>query len=71
MRRLPECLTDWPSYIKDLRTRLGLTQREFANALGTAVPTVSRWETGASTPSPAYQRLIREFEQAYGKETDR
>ena len=63
-------MTDWPTYIKDLRTRLGLTQRQFGNAVGAGVPTVSRWETGAVKPSPAYQRLIREFEERGAKEVD-
>jgi DNA-binding transcriptional regulator YiaG len=56
-------ICDWPTYIKDIRTRLGLTQRQFGNAIGAGVPTVSRWENGVVTPSPAYQRLIREFEE--------
>ena len=63
-------ITDWPVYLKDLRTRLGMTQRQFGHAIGAGVPTVSRWETGAVTPSPAYQRLIREFEEGGAKEAD-
>ena len=61
--------TDWPSYIRELRGNL--TQRQFGNAIGAGVPTVSRWETGAVTPSPAYQRLIREFERGLEKEAER
>ena len=37
--------------IKDLRTRLNMTQEEFAHALGITVSTVNRWENGHSEPS--------------------
>jgi putative transcriptional regulator len=37
--------------IRDLRGQLGLTQEEFAHALGITVSTVNRWEKGHSTPS--------------------
>ena len=36
--------------IKRWRKRAKLTQQSLANALGTTVTTVSRWETGRSTP---------------------
>jgi DNA-binding transcriptional regulator YiaG len=37
--------------IRDLRNRLGLTQEDFARALGITVSTVNRWEKGHSIPS--------------------
>ena len=43
---------NWPTYVKDLRTRLGLTQRKFGNAIGAGVPTPLR-----SPPIPKSSRL--------------
>ncbi len=37
--------------IRDLRTKLDMTQEEFAHALGITVSTVNRWENGHSEPS--------------------
>ncbi len=38
----PECITG--KEIKQIRTNLGLTQKEFADLINTSVPTVERWE---------------------------
>jgi DNA-binding transcriptional regulator YiaG len=44
--------------VKALRLRLALTQEELARQLGVSLSTVSRWETGRSSPSRlARQRL--------------
>ena len=46
--------------IRDLRSQLGLTQEEFAHALGITVSTVNRWEKGHSVPSKlARASLVR------------
>lgn len=37
--------------IRDMRTKLSMTQEEFAHALGITVSTVNRWENGHSEPS--------------------
>jgi SNF2 family DNA or RNA helicase/DNA-binding XRE family transcriptional regulator len=42
---------DYPTYIKRLRDRLGLTQKELAERLGVSFPTVNRWENGKAKPS--------------------
>jgi superfamily II DNA or RNA helicase/DNA-binding XRE family transcriptional regulator len=42
---------DFPDQIKQLRSRLGLTQVELAERLGVSFPTVNRWENGKSRPS--------------------
>jgi transcriptional regulator with XRE-family HTH domain len=36
----------------EARGKLGMTQREFSDAVDSSVRTVSRWEDGASSPSP-------------------
>lgn len=39
-------------FIRDLRLALGLTQEQFAVALGVTYGTINRWENGRSKPSP-------------------
>ena len=40
-----------PKEIKDLRRKLGLSQKAFAKQLGVSLRTVQRWERGESKPS--------------------
>lgn len=47
--------------IRDLRSRLGLTQEEFAHALGITVSTVNRWEKGHSMPSKLARASLARF----------
>jgi transcriptional regulator with XRE-family HTH domain len=42
------------------RTALGLTQAALADAVGVHAITVTRWETGKSTPSSLALRLLGE-----------
>ncbi len=44
-------MQDYVPVVRELRTRLGLTQEDFARALGITVSTVCRWEKGHSKPS--------------------
>ena len=44
--------------IRDMRTRLSMTQEEFAHALGITVSTVNRWENGHSEPSKLARATI-------------
>ncbi|HUW12480.1 MAG TPA: helix-turn-helix domain-containing protein [Anaerolineae bacterium] len=57
---------NWPTYIKDLRTRLGLTRAGFAERLGVGYSTVCLWEQGRTKPdrrnAAALQRLSDESE---------
>lgn len=50
--------------IRALRSRLGLTQMEMAARIGTTVTTISRWETGARSPTGLYDRALRELAAA-------
>ena len=43
---------------REARHKLGLSQREFASFIGTAVGTVRKWELGTRTPSGAARTLI-------------
>jgi putative transcriptional regulator len=43
---------------REARLKLGLTQREFASFIGTAVGTVRKWELGTRRPSGAARTLI-------------
>jgi putative transcriptional regulator len=43
---------------REARHKLGLSQREFASFIGTAVGTVRKWELGTRQPSGAARTLI-------------
>ena len=45
--------------VRALRERLGLTQRQLADALGVRQQTVSEWETGVYQPRGASARMLR------------
>ena len=47
--------------IRELRSKLGLTQEQFAAKVGVTFSTVNRWESGKSKPSPLAMRQIEEF----------
>lgn len=55
-----------PGWVRDLRTRLGLTQGELAEQLGVTYVTVSRWENGQARPN----RLARNALLALAKSAD-
>ena len=44
--------------VRALRTRLRLSQQQFADELGVRQQTVSEWETGRYTPRGASARLL-------------
>lgn len=48
-------LAQWVCHV---RGSLGLSQRAFADRLGTHQVTVARWESGRCKPSPSYMRQI-------------
>ena len=55
--------------IRRLRSKLGLTQEQFAAKVGVTFSTVKRWESGKSKPSPLAMRQIEELmERTEGKE---
>jgi DNA-binding transcriptional regulator YiaG len=52
------------NWIRELRARLGVTQDEFAHALGVAESTVRNWESGRNPPHRGAAARIRGLEQA-------
>lgn len=52
--------------IKQLRTKLGLTQEKIAAKVGVTFSTVNRWESGKSKPSPLAMRQIDEMMEKAG-----
>lgn len=53
--------TDHAALIKEVRTRLGLTQEKFAARLGVTLPTINRWENGRTKPSPLAVQNLQEL----------
>ena len=49
---------NFPGRLTILRRRVGLTQVALAGLVGVDVSTVSSWETGATSPPPAYKARI-------------
>ena len=52
--------------IRDMRSRLSMTQEEFAHALGITVSTVNRWENGHSEPSKLARATITRLAGSHG-----
>lgn len=50
---------DLAKKIMGLRSRLGLTQEQFAAKVGVTFSTVNRWESGKSKPSPLAAQQIQ------------
>ena len=59
---------DFPSLVKRLRERLGVTQEQFAQAVGVTYSTVNQWENGRRRPQPYLQKRLKEMEQEYLKQ---
>jgi len=57
---------DMSQYIRHIRQQLGMTQEEFAHALGITVGTVNRWENGRFRPSKLARATILEFARRHG-----
>ena len=50
---------DWyPFQIRELRRRMGVTQKTFAELLQVSASTVSRWETGAYPPTSRHRIVL-------------
>ena len=59
---------DPAALIREVRTRLGLTQEKFAARLGVTLPTINRWENGRAKPSPLAMKNLRDLISSMGEE---
>lgn len=48
-------------FIREVRLLTGLTQEQFAAAVGVTYPTVNRWENARAKPSPMAIKLIEKM----------
>lgn len=54
--------------VRETRSRMGLTQTQFAYLLGVSFQTVNRWENGKTKPLPIALRLIEQQLQQMGSQ---
>jgi DNA-binding transcriptional regulator YiaG len=54
--------------VKEIRQKVMLTQKEFANVLNISLAVVQNWEQGKNEPSLRYKRKLVEFCKANGIE---
>jgi DNA-binding transcriptional regulator YiaG len=52
-----------PTEIRQLRERLGLSQRAFAARVGVYMGTITRWEKGRTTPRFLATKHLREIQR--------
>ena len=58
MRMYPKNPDSMGAAVREARRRAGLTQKEFARAVGVAKASVSRWERGACVPEEQARRCL-------------
>lgn len=58
-----------PERVKGLRTRLALTQQQFASLLGFSFVSVNKWENGGSQPTDLSAALLELLEHAVARHT--
>jgi DNA-binding transcriptional regulator YiaG len=61
-------MDDYRPFLRELRSKLGMTQEDFAQAMGMTVGTVNRWETGRFRPSRLARLMIAELARKHGIE---
>lgn len=59
-----EAMADMGEYIRVVRARVGMTQREFANRIGISVDTLRNWEQGRRYPTGTARALLRIIDKA-------
>ena len=47
--------------VKEVRRQLGMSQEDFAHALGVSFATINRWENGKTSPSKLAHKQFRDF----------
>lgn len=61
---------DFSRIVKELRTKMMLSQTEFAKKLGVSYATINRWENGHHKPVFNNQRKIAKLCKKYGIELE-
>lgn len=51
-------MINYQKAVKELRDKLILTQKEFADLLGVSFASINRWETGTNKPKTEAKRKI-------------
>jgi putative transcriptional regulator len=52
---------NYPSFVKELRRQLALSQEDLARELGVSYATVNRWENGLAKPSRLARAQLESF----------
>lgn len=61
---------DYSKLIRELRTKMIMTQTEFAEKLGVSFTTISRWESGKFTPTIKTKSRLQPYFKKYGIKVD-
>lgn len=61
---------DYSKVIKKLRSKMTLSQVEFAQLLGVSFASVNRWETGKHEPTIKIKRKIKALMREYDVKAD-
>ena len=59
MATAEKTVSEWARKLKELRARLGITQREAAEKLGVHIQTWKNWEYGRREPTAGTRQAIR------------
>ena len=61
---------DYSKVIKELRSKMTLSQVEFAQLLGVSFASLNRWETGKHEPTIKIKRKIKALMREYDVKVD-
>ncbi len=59
-------IIDYARAIKELRTKMVLSQEEFAKVLGVSFTSINRWENGKHEPTIKIKRKLHALFREYG-----
>ncbi|TVR85613.1 MAG: helix-turn-helix domain-containing protein [Spirochaetaceae bacterium] len=59
-----EAMAEMGEYIRTIRARVGMTQREFSHRIGISVDTLRNWEQGRRYPTGTARALLRIIDKA-------
>lgn len=59
-------IDNYSTAIKELRTKMMLSQKEMAQVLGVSFASINRWENGVHEPTLKIKRKLRSLFNEYG-----